>query len=465
MKNKEENRYKRLVSDIFIFVIGTVLAKAIQFVLMPLYTSYMTTETYGAAELTNNLSELFFPVATLCIYEAAFRYAVDPEFDNKYLATISSEILIKSSVLGGIAALTAKFVFNYEQAFYLFFILYSYSFRMTMAYYIRGTGKAQIFAISGIINAVSLGIFNIIFLVLFDAGETGYLLSIGLSYCTSAIYLFVYGRIPKEIDFHINDKREERNILFRYCLPLIFYNVLYWFITISGRYILMLFTDTSTVGKYVAAIKITAIVNMIQQAVYAALQLNSSRIFTDDDKEKYYTKINNIFISIYLFLGSVIICFIPVLARLTLKNDFYDAKIFLPAIMLGSLINCISSLLSAMYSAYKKTSNMVSVSIIGAVINIGVGMILTPYMGIWGVCIASILCYISQVLYKAYDINKFCRLNYNYMTIIPSFLLLLIQVFILSFDINYKYILSITLMLFIFFINLKMMLNTIRLLN
>ena len=41
------NKYRTLLSDIMIFIIGTVLAKAIQFILMPLYTTYMSTEAYG----------------------------------------------------------------------------------------------------------------------------------------------------------------------------------------------------------------------------------------------------------------------------------------------------------------------------------------------------------------------------------------------------------------------------------
>ena len=43
------NKYRTLLSDIMIFIIGTVLAKAIQFILMPLYTTYMSTEAYGIA--------------------------------------------------------------------------------------------------------------------------------------------------------------------------------------------------------------------------------------------------------------------------------------------------------------------------------------------------------------------------------------------------------------------------------
>lgn len=41
---------KQLIKDIFVFSMGTVMTKLIQFLLMPLYTSSLTTEAYGAAE-------------------------------------------------------------------------------------------------------------------------------------------------------------------------------------------------------------------------------------------------------------------------------------------------------------------------------------------------------------------------------------------------------------------------------
>ena len=102
------NKYRTLLSDIMIFIIGTVLAKAIQFILMPLYTTYMSTEAYGIAELTNNLSELFFPIATLCVYEAAFRFAVDPEFSNRKLATAVAKVMLISSGIGLFIAIFVK---------------------------------------------------------------------------------------------------------------------------------------------------------------------------------------------------------------------------------------------------------------------------------------------------------------------------------------------------------------------
>ena len=462
-QNKVEsgNKYRTLASDIIIFIIGTVLAKAIQFLLMPLYTTYMTPEAYGVAELTNNLSELLFPIATLCIYEAAFRFAVDPEFDNKRLATAVTKVMTKSTLFGLFIALVAQFVFHYQYSFYLFFILYSYSIRMCAAFYVRGKGLSKVFAMSGVVNAISLSLFNIVFLVVLRSSESGYLLSIGLSYCCSAIYLLIRGNIIGTYQWKIDSKRD-LSILFKYCVPLIFYNVLYWFTTISGRYILLWFSDSSTAGKYVAAIKIAAVINMIQQAVYAAFQLNSSRAYSEEGKEVYYSEITNLFISIYCTFGTIIICATPILAKFTLKNDFYEARVFLPIIMLAALINCISSVIGAMYSTYKQTQRVVVVSVIGAAINIIVGIILTPQMGVWGICIASVLCYLCQTIYKFVDVKKFCNIKYNWKTVIPNIVALFIQVAVMSVDFPQKLIVSLALSISVVAINSQILLSATK---
>lgn len=453
-KGENRNRYRTLASDIIIFIIGTVLSKAIQFVLMPLYTTYMSTEAYGIAELTNNLSELFFPIATLCIYEAAFRFAVDPEFDNKQLATAVFFVMKKSVIIGFLITIVCSFLFNYKYAFFLFFILYAYSIQMCAAYYVRGCGFSKIFAMSGVINALTLGLFNLIFLVLLKLNEEGYLISIGLSYVCSSIYLVIRGKINKQINKSASN-RNDLTVLFKYCFPLIFYNVLYWVTTISGRYVLLWFTDSSTAGKYIAAIKIAAIINMIQQAIYAAFQLNTSRAYTEENREKYYSEITNLFISIYCTFGAMVICLTPLLAIFTLKNDFYEARIYLPIIMLAALINCISSVLGAMYSTYKKTKRMIGVSIVGALINFIIGIILTPQLGVFGVCIASVLCYFSQTIYKFIDIRKFCSITYSWKLVIPNIAILTIQVVIMSIEFHSNLFIAVGLTLFLFTINMK----------
>lgn len=466
---KGSGKYARLFGDIIVFMLGTVLAKAIQFFLMPLYTSYLTTEAYGVAELVNNLSELFFPIVTLCIYEAAFRYAVDESFDNKKIVAVATRILLISLVIGTGIAIIAYHSLNYRYAFYLLFVLYGMSFRMTAAYYVRGKGLSKVFSFSGIVNAISLALCNILFLIVFPMDVAGYLISIGTAYIITAIYLVFKGGIHSDISLSTKVDHDSVMVLLHYSMPLIFYNILYWINTISGRYILLWFTDANSAGLYIAAIKIAAVINMIQQAVYAAFQLNASREFSKDKKEQYYSSINNSFTILYCSFGAAIICCTHLLALFTLKKEFIIAEQYLPIIMFAAIINCVSSLYGAMYSTYKKTKKQIPVSIIGAVSNVIVCFALTPIIGIWGVCIGSLVCYSSQALYKMIDTKRMCGLTVKWKLIAFNMLCLASMVFIIWKDPNNGLILSIAITAVLYIVNiyeyregLKKVLQTIK---
>ena len=68
------SKYLKLLSDTGIFVIGNFLAKLILYFMLPFYTSVMTAEVYGTAELLNNLSDMLFPIVTLSIWRSSFPF-------------------------------------------------------------------------------------------------------------------------------------------------------------------------------------------------------------------------------------------------------------------------------------------------------------------------------------------------------------------------------------------------------
>lgn len=199
---------------------------------------------------------------------------------------------------------------------------------MLIAYYVRGKGYSKLFAVSGIINAVFLAIFSFLFLVLLKWDVKGYLLAIAFSYISSMVFLFVGGRLYKEIKFSIKTKAVTKELL-RYCTPLIIYNVGYWITTMSGRYILLWSTDASTAGVYAAVIKMASVINMLQQAFYAAFQLNTSREYESTDKEEYFSNIFKLYAACILMFGSIILCFSPAFGEnYAKKRVLYSQGVF-----------------------------------------------------------------------------------------------------------------------------------------
>src|SRR5690554_3219226 len=91
-------KFKTLLSNTVIFGLGNFLTKLILFFLMPLYTSRLTVEQYGVAELLNNSIEVVVPIITLCIIDAVFRFSIDDDVDHKRLLSTAISVLLTSYI-------------------------------------------------------------------------------------------------------------------------------------------------------------------------------------------------------------------------------------------------------------------------------------------------------------------------------------------------------------------------------
>lgn len=70
------SRYKSLIKDTGIFALGNIGSKLILFVLMPLYTNFMTTEEYGTADLVLTFARLLIPIVSVVIQDAVLRFGM-----------------------------------------------------------------------------------------------------------------------------------------------------------------------------------------------------------------------------------------------------------------------------------------------------------------------------------------------------------------------------------------------------
>ena len=70
-------KYKRLISNTVILGAGTFASKVLVFLLMPLYTSILSTAEYGTADILTQTASLIIPLASVGICDALFRFALD----------------------------------------------------------------------------------------------------------------------------------------------------------------------------------------------------------------------------------------------------------------------------------------------------------------------------------------------------------------------------------------------------
>ena len=95
------NKYKRLISNTFIFAAGTFTSKVLVLLLMPLYTSILSTEQYGISDLITQTANLLIPLACVGICDGIFRFAIDCSEDDrpKVFSSTLAVILLGSAAL------------------------------------------------------------------------------------------------------------------------------------------------------------------------------------------------------------------------------------------------------------------------------------------------------------------------------------------------------------------------------
>ena len=98
--NIKSNKYGRLVSNTFVFAVGTFTSKLLVLLLMPLYTSILSTEQYGVSDLLTQTANLIIPLACVGICDAIFRFAIDSEDKKKVFSTALCVIFGGSALLG-----------------------------------------------------------------------------------------------------------------------------------------------------------------------------------------------------------------------------------------------------------------------------------------------------------------------------------------------------------------------------
>ena len=91
------SRNKTLLKNTLIILFGKVCTQLISYLLLPVYTTVLTTEEYGTVDLLITYVTLIAPVITLQMEAAVFRFLIDVRDD----ADGASRIMTNSMVCIG----------------------------------------------------------------------------------------------------------------------------------------------------------------------------------------------------------------------------------------------------------------------------------------------------------------------------------------------------------------------------
>lgn len=458
------NKYKKLVSDTVIFAIGNFTSKFIYFFLMPIYTMSLSTTDFGTADLLYNSLQIVLPILTLCMSEAVFRFTLDK--DSNPIAVFSSGI--KLMALGYIIALplgTLGYVIT-QETYWLYFacLIIFDSLKSYIAQFTRSLDKAIDFAISGILGAVVLLVCTYYFLRVFKLSISGYLLSFIVSDVVTLVYLLFRVKI-----FHFFNLKAFDNDLLKkmmaYSIPLV-PNLLSWWITnVSSRYVVAGYCGLALAGLFSSASKIPAIVNVVSSVFQQSWQFATIKEYQESNESDFYSKVFNQYSMLIFVFSSVITLLIPFISKFILLGEFYVAWKYTPLLLYSALLGCFSVFFGTFYSVVKKSTKAMTSTVIAAVINVILCLILIPFINIWGALIANVISYIAIVYVRMRDVQSYVSLYINWTRWIVCLGALLAQSVMIVFSVKVTIIYTIFLLILLFVAyhkEVKLILNQIK---
>ena len=192
-------KYSTLTKNVLLFTISSFGSKIIQFLLVPLYTSVLSTGDYGTVDLINTTVQLLIPLLTLNMQDAVLRFCLDDKYKKEDILAVSLKVNLFACLALGITLtfLYASGVVKLD-GIYLLFLYVSYflgAIFNTIQMYLKADNKVAILAIDGIINTLVSCVLNLLLLLVVKWGVYGYMLANATGLIVADAYAWVVGRI------------------------------------------------------------------------------------------------------------------------------------------------------------------------------------------------------------------------------------------------------------------------------
>lgn len=354
------------------------LPKVFSFFLVPVYTSYLSTDEYGVSDLIISTASLLAPFVALATPSAILRFTIENKTDTRPYQ-IAVEILTKGLMILLIGLIIVYLVFDVkpEYLFFVFLIVATSLIADINMSYARGLEQMKIITVCGVGGAFVSILCNVLFIVVFKWGLYGFLIASAAGYIFNTLVILVTNRnrnlLSKEC---VEQKEKLQKEMLSFSIPLIFSGVSWWIISSSDRYFVSVMCSTSANGIYSVAYKIPTILQALDNVFGKAWVFTLYDSYKTEDGKKYISKVYEVYNFIFCAGCSFLLSIDITLSKMLFSNAFFGAWKYVPFLLLSIVFNSASSLMAGFLSIYKKTKISMIISLTAAGINVALNWLL-----------------------------------------------------------------------------------------
>lgn len=405
----KDNTFKK---NTLLLTSATIINKGLQFLVIPLFSHWLTAEEYGQFDLLCTYILLLIPVISLSTHEAVFRFNVDETDESKCKANITSSFIIYLLNLSIFLVISLLFLDRLPLTVYLCFVSYLTAelFSTYLRGYLRSIKRIDIYSISVVLTTILMAVFVTVFVWGCNWGVAGILAGYAIGTLTGDILLCVWGKWTSMLCFRkcsISNMRE----LVRYAAPLIPNDISWWVMNASDRQIIYLYIGDAANGVYAIAHKIPALCQVLFNMFSISWQQELIGKIDMPDADKFINEVFNHFLQVLFAVGGGLTAGSFFLYYFIFDLKYFDAINYSPILLTSAVLIAISQFLGGIQIALKRTFQNGISTFAGAVCNVLVHIMLISKAGLFAAAVSTLLSNILIVLLRLFYLRRKIRIQ------------------------------------------------------
>ena len=414
----------RFLKDFLIYGFTSIIGKVAAVFLIPIYTSILTKEEYGAMALIMSCYGIIDIIANLNIHSGIARDYYEEGINRKKLCSTGFySILCVSFITTIILYLFREPIFFHllglKEEFYSSFIIMLYTIPVTclhtyFAILTRYKRKPILYSIGTIISTVlSIGI-TICGIVYLRAGIISYFVASFVSGLLSTLYFY---SLNKDYIGILYSRKYIKRAL-KFSLPTLPAILAGWIDNSLGQVLIGKYISLSVLGVYSIALSLSSVFTLITTAF---MNVWTPFLYENYKKENFGKIINKLFVLFCTFLIIISITlslFSREIICLLTNPGYIDASKYITLLCIPMCFYLLFPFVSSGVSIYRETKYIGASYVLGSVLNL-CALFIT--IRIYGVVAVPICLGLSRIFTYFYLYRKSKqRINYN----LPNFILI-----------------------------------------
>lgn len=398
-------------------------------ILIPFFTSQLTSQQFGVNALYYSMMIFFQVLVGFGMDSFIGVYYYEFKDSAQKLRELIGTVLFFSIVIGAFLVVFMSFagpsafrllwpktdglVFFPYGLFTLLTAIFSAGFKSYTSLLINQQRVERFFWLSILNFTLTIGL-SLVLLYAFPYTLTGPIL--GRLIPMALTFSLCVAMMATETGFNV--RMELLRPVLNFCVPVFLYSFLVWIVNNIDRFVILHFIpDTSYVGVFDIAVKITLCIDIFQMGLMNTINPKIFSIWKDQNLRESNVEVNryyNGFTALTLLIIPVLLIAIPVLLPMVIKNPiYYESLVYLPVLCLGFVTRGWFYMFIAPIYFFKKTRVLPKIFMFSAVFQIISSIVLVKYFGIMGAVWANFIIKPVQALFLYTESGKIFRFNVN----------------------------------------------------